>query len=182
MSCENDEKLQAKLRKLLALAERGEGGEKETAQRMLNKMLERHGMSIDDLATERRQIRWFGFRNSSERRLAIQILAKVCDTHSPDSYTNKRLPKNIGVMVTPAEAIEFELHYEALRKALAEHFKDAYSAFVQANHIFPASPRESKADAGSLSDRDLRMLAMAAAVEPTAVVGRIGKMKGAVND
>lgn len=42
----NDENVKARIRKLLALAERGVGGEKETANRMLNKMLDRHGMTL----------------------------------------------------------------------------------------------------------------------------------------
>lgn len=41
-----DDKVKAKLRKLIALAERGIGGEKENASRVLQKLLDRHGLAL----------------------------------------------------------------------------------------------------------------------------------------
>ena len=169
------EKVQAKLRKLQALAERGEGGEKANAQRMLEKLLARHGLSLDDLADERREIRWFAAVNKFDRRLAAQIMAKIGNTDDPGVYTNKRRPKQIGVETTPAEAVEFELHYDTLRKALAEHFNDAFSAFVQANRLFSSLPNDDLPE--ELSERDLRVMAMAGAVPVTPINPRLEHTK-----
>ena len=45
-----DEKTIQRIKKLQTLAERGVGGEKDTAERMLQKMLERNGIkSLDEL-------------------------------------------------------------------------------------------------------------------------------------
>ncbi|MCS4260246.1 hypothetical protein EDF83_1462 [Pseudomonas protegens] len=163
-------KVQDKLRKLLALAERGEGGEKINARRMLDKMLSRHGLTPDDLVDEHREIRWFP-ATSFDRRLALQILAKLHNTSDPGVYKSKQRPRQVGVKVTPAEAIEFELHYDTLRKALSEHFKDAFSAFVQANRLFPA---DSSTDSEpSLSERDFRVMSMASAIPLTQVRPRL---------
>jgi len=172
MTQDLDQKIQDKLRKLQALAERGVGGERETAARMLGKLLARHGLTVDDLADERREIRWFAAPTKFERRLACQILAKVCNTDDVPAYTSKSRPKQVAVKLTPSEAIEFELHYDALRKALEEHFQDAFSAFVQANRLFsnlPAAEPEAL-----LSERDFRVMSMAAAVQPTTVNPRLG--------
>ena len=47
---EMDEKTIQRIKKLQTLAERGVGGEKDTAERMLQKMLERNGIkSLDEL-------------------------------------------------------------------------------------------------------------------------------------
>ncbi len=47
---EMDEKTIQRIKKLQALAERGVGGEKDTAERMLQKMLERNSIkSLDEL-------------------------------------------------------------------------------------------------------------------------------------
>lgn len=165
------EKVQAKLRKLQALAERGEGGEKANAQRMLEKMLERHGLTVNDLDDERREVRWFPAANLFERRLAAQIMAKVCNTDDPGVYRNKRKAKQVGVEVTPAEAVEFEIHYDTLRKALAKHFDEAFSAFVQANRLFSDLPAP---DSGySLSESDFRIMSMASAISATPVHQRL---------
>ncbi|UXA39113.1 DUF2786 domain-containing protein [Pseudomonas juntendi] len=170
-----DVKVQTKLRKLQALAERGVGGEKDNAQRMLEKLLARHGLTIDDLADERREIRWFPAANKFESRLALQILSKICNTSSPDVYRHKQKPKLVGVRVTPAEAIEFELHYDALRKALGDHFQDAFSAFIQVNRLFPSNSGEEPE--ANVTERDFRVMSMAAAIQPTAVNPRIAGQK-----
>lgn len=166
-----DQKIQDKLRKLQALAERGAGGERVNAARMLGKLLARHGLTVDDLADERREMRWFPAPTTFERRLACQILAKVCNTDDPPAYRNKSRTKQIGIEVTPAEAIEFELHYDALRPALAAHFDEAFSAFVQVNRLFSDLPGAEPEPL--LSERDFRVMAMMAAVEPTVVNPRL---------
>lgn len=89
-------KVEAKLRKLLALAQRGEGGEKDNAQRMLEKLLARHGMSIDDLVDDRREIRWFPISTKYDRKLAAQIMSKVCNSDSPGLYISKGRVKKLA--------------------------------------------------------------------------------------
>jgi len=175
-----DPKVEAKLRKLLALAERGVGGEKDNARRMLDKLLARHGMTVDDLSDERREIRWFPTGNNYDRLLAAQIMGKVCNTLTPGIYTSKKRPKQVGVEVTLSEAIEFEIHYDTLRKALTEHFQDAFSAFVQANRLFPTDP--SIESEPSLSERDFRVMAMASAIPATQISPRLDFQRGARHD
>lgn len=170
-----DQKVQNKVRKLQALAERGVGGEKVNAQRMLEKLLARHGLTLEDLADERRETRWFPAPTKFDVRLAAQILAKVCNTDDPGVYSSKSRPKQVGVDVTPAEAIEFELHYDTLRKALTEHFRDAFSAFIQANRLFSNLPCDESSSA--LNERDLRIMSMAAATPATSINPRIAHSK-----
>ncbi len=43
------QKLQIKLRKIYELSQRGVEGEKENAQKMLNELLKKHNLSIDDI-------------------------------------------------------------------------------------------------------------------------------------
>lgn len=172
-----DEKVHAKLRKLLALAERGEGGEKETAQRMLNKMLARHGLTIDSLTEEERSVAWFKFSHENERRLGRQLASKILNSRDSNAYALYSNPsqlrrKQFGVMLTPAEAIEFELHYDILRKALAVHMDTAYSAFVQANNIFADGSCDRDAE---LTEQDMAVIAMASVTAKTQVTPRIGR-------
>lgn len=50
---EMDEKTIQRIKKLQALAERGVGGEKDTAEKMLQKMLKKNGIrSLDELQSE----------------------------------------------------------------------------------------------------------------------------------
>ncbi|MDH1526736.1 hypothetical protein [Pseudomonas mosselii] len=170
-----DQKVQDKLRKLQALADRGVGGEKVNAQRMLEKLLARNGLKLEDLADERRDTRWFPAPTKFDVRLAAQIMAKVCNTDDPGVYRSKNRPKQVGVDVTPAEAIEFELHYDTLRKALTEHFKDAFSAFIQVNRLFSNLPSDESNSA--MTERDLRIMSMAAATPATSINPRLAHNK-----
>jgi hypothetical protein len=170
-----DEKIQTKLRKLMALAERGVGGEKETARRMLEKMLARHGLTIESLTEEERSIAWFKFSHENERRLGRQLAAKVLNSRDSSAYALYRSPgrkKQFGVMLTPAEAVEFDLHYDVLRKALAVHTDIAYCAFIQANNVFPDRVDD---EASELTERDLAVVAMASVTAATEINPRIGR-------
>ena len=53
------ERITDKLRKLLALAERGCGGEAENAKRLLEAQLRRYGMTLEDLLNEGKKKRAF---------------------------------------------------------------------------------------------------------------------------
>ncbi len=75
-------------------------------------------------------------------------------------------------MLTPAEAIEFELHYDVLRTAMADHMETAYCAFVQANNIFADSSGNLDAE---LTERDRAVIAMASVTSATQVTPRIGR-------
>lgn len=50
------QKIVDRLNKLLKLAEQGVGGEKTTAQKMLDKMLIKHGLSISDISDESTEV------------------------------------------------------------------------------------------------------------------------------
>lgn len=167
------------MRKLLALAERGEGGEKVNAQRMLETMLRRHGMTIGDLIGEKRELHWFKASSSLDKQLARQIAAKVLDGQVV-SYRNQRNAKEVGIETTPAEAIEIDLHLEALRPALASHMDLAFSAFVQANRLFKSTPSE--APAKPMTDEERaharKVLAMADVTDATPVHKRIAASTG----
>ncbi|KAF1072669.1 MAG: hypothetical protein GAK45_00104 [Pseudomonas citronellolis] len=167
-----DEKVQAKVRKLQALAERGVGGEKVNAQRMLDKLLARHGLTLESLAEEHREVRWFKCANRLELRLAVQIAFKVIGgSYEGSYYRNKGRRSQIGVELTPSEAVEFDLHFDVLRKALAEHLDIAYSAFIQVNRVY--APDASDGDETPLTERDMAMLQMASGMKPTAVHQRL---------
>lgn len=171
----NDENVKARIRKLLALAERGVGGEKETANRMLNKMLDRHGMTLDDLRDDRRSLHPVKCANAFERRLVSQIISKVQNSPSPKVFKVGRACLTVHIEVTPAELVEFSIHWEALRKDLAKCLGNAYVAFVHTNNLFPADPGDA-VDEPMTPERmaDIEAItAMMRGMEPTAVHHRL---------
>ncbi|MDH0961053.1 DUF2786 domain-containing protein [Pseudomonas sp. o96-267] len=168
-----DEKIQAKLRKLLALAERGEGGEKENAARVLQRLMERHGVTMDDFAEEKRSVRWHRIAKN-KIVLALQIAAKVTQGANGTTYwVNKSKRGKIGFELTAAEAVEFELYLEVLLPAYDQHMKRAERAFICANELY--APATDDNDREELSAEDLAMIKMAGAIAPTEIQARIGR-------
>ncbi len=73
---EQIEKHKAKARRLLELAKRGVGGEQENAQRMLDELLAKHGISIDEIDADN-NIRTFKIKNPDDGLLLTNIILSV---------------------------------------------------------------------------------------------------------
>ena len=71
------ERITDKLKKLLALAERGCGGEAENARRLLEEHLRKYGMTLEDICENNISRRTFKYRNKEERTIIIQVFLSV---------------------------------------------------------------------------------------------------------
>lgn len=77
------ESIKEKLKKLLALAERGVQGEAENARRLLEKLCNEYGISIDELLDEN-QVKYYFFdvgRNKTQVDLFSQCYYKVANAN-----------------------------------------------------------------------------------------------------
>lgn len=139
---ENDqiqrERVLEKLGKIKALAEKGIGGEKETAMRMYAELCRKYDISDDEAQIEKVEERWFSYRTDTEERLLRQVFYKV--TGSTDCYVYvgpyKRRKKR-GVMCTRLEALEIELLFNFYREQLKAELEVFMGAFMSANSIYP---------------------------------------------
>lgn len=68
-----DNKKKQLLNKLKALAERGVGGEKETAQRKLQELMEKYEIDENDLSDDKKEKYQFKYKNEFEKKLIKQI-------------------------------------------------------------------------------------------------------------
>lgn len=129
-----------RMKKILALARRGVGGEKTTAEAMLNKLLNKYGMTVADLeggdhVAMRRE---FKYTTEYDRRLLRQVVAFVLDTRSFTSW--KRTGKKIMLFdLTALQYAEVDIRYTAyraqLRKELAKATDRIYLAFIHTNDL-----------------------------------------------
>lgn len=78
-----DEKTIQRIKKLQALAERGVGGEKTTAQKKLAKLLKDNGInSLDELQEEEYEYTIFSYNGKHEIKLLRQCMYKVMGAKS----------------------------------------------------------------------------------------------------
>lgn len=142
------EKIIEKLKKLLALAERGEAGEAHNARRLLENELRKHNLTLEDLASDKRKNYVFPYKDKDERRLLVQILVNVCGSKSEafteSTYNSKK--KRLYAYLTDMEYIDvsnmYDFHRSHLRKEKERLLKELFSAYVNKHNIFDKDPSE----------------------------------------
>jgi hypothetical protein len=177
MSAGGNERIRAKLLKLLALARQGVGGEKANAEAMLGKLLAKHGLSIEDLddAKAPRDTCWFRPVGKEERTLLANCVATVIGrARANESWRMKSARTLVGYDLTGAEFAQvelvFEIHRRAFRKHLQQQRRAALLAYLSKNDIFPADDDDAPAQPSTLSPEDVQaIVAMIAGMRPTAV-------------
>lgn len=173
-----DEKTIQRIKKLQALAERGVGGEKETAEKMLQKMLEKNGIrSLDELQSEKYEYVLFPYNGKYEMKLLKQCIYKVLTAASDRTYyRTKGKRQKLGIYCTKAQKIEIQMEFDFYRKVFYEELDIFISAFINAQSIFP--PDAPVGIASSLNERKMKMLRMAGEIDKRTRMAMIGDKGG----
>jgi hypothetical protein len=154
------------MKKILALARRGVGGEKATAEAMLAKLLARYGMTVADLDGDEQKAErhFFTYRTDTERRLLIQIVANITGANSIHHWKRKG-KRVIGFELTTLQYAEVDVRYEAYRGPLQAELNKTtnrvYAAFVQANDLGVSRTNEDDDSDRPPTDLDELMAVMA---------------------
>lgn len=130
-------KLEAKLLKIKALAERGEGGEKESALKLYHKLLRKYDIDEKSLQSDELKKRWFAYESDIEENLLVQIFYMVTgDT----KYFRRHSPTKghqCGCICTEFEKTEIRFYFEFYKDALQQEMEAFLMAFKLKNHLFP---------------------------------------------
>lgn len=136
------------LKKLQALAERGVGGEKETAERKLRQLMEKYGIDEMEFAEDRLEEFEFKYKNAQEEQLIRQLLYKMFGAEwRSKSYTYRfgKGSKSIqGVECTRAEGIQLQIEYEFYKDLWQQEMQLFYNAFIQKHRLFSLRPEDTK--------------------------------------
>lgn len=129
------DKVVALLRKLKALADRGEGGEKENAERMLVEFLKKHDISLSQLQEDDLEDRIFKVP-VRYKQLFIQVAASILGRER-SIYGVRGYPSNVMIECSVSEYTELQMAFDFYRDALAEQLELFEEAFYQKNKLFP---------------------------------------------
>lgn len=162
-----DEKTRERIKKLQALAERGVGGEKDTAQKMLSKLLEKNGISsLEELETDKVEYYLFSYSGKHEIALLKQCMYKVLGAANDTvTYRTRGTRQKIGIYCTKAQKIEIELEFEFYRNVFYEELTTFMSAFIQAQEIFPQDAPTLNRELWELSEEDIREMQIAEGIK-----------------
>lgn len=132
MSRDKDiESIKIKILKLHALAESGNTYEAENARAMLEKWLRQYGLTLDEILSEKEEVRWCDFkaRNEVERKILFQCYFKVKNV---GKLQYRKYKDEISFELTSYEFAEIANYYEWHRKQLTKELKALQKDFIEA--------------------------------------------------
>lgn len=129
------------LRKLKALAEKGVGGEKINARKKLEALMQKNGITEDELDEETAIECLFNISGIRERRLLMQIIYKVLDSKSniyirSDHVGNGRRKRWIGCRATIAQKIEIEFLFDFYKRLYKREEEFFFDTFIQKHELY----------------------------------------------
>lgn len=134
--------IKERLKKVFALALEGaEGGERETAQALLDKLMKKYGLSISDIEDDIPVENEFTYHGNEQRRILMQTVYKVIG-HVDEVYvfsnpnTGRICRTKFVVFCTPAQSVEIKFLFD-FYSALWQKEKDMLlRAFIQKHKLF----------------------------------------------
>lgn len=152
------------IKKIKALADRGVGGEKENAQKLLKSLMLKYNISEEELDEE--VIKEFyitvpKFYRSMD--LIYQVLYSVVGENCRNMLW--RRGRKRFLKCTTAEFLEFEAKFKFYFYHYKKEIDRYYSAFIQANEIFPSLEKANRSSKSELTEEDKKMLKLASSLE-----------------
>lgn len=151
------------LNNLNELAKRGVGGEKENAEKLLERLLKKYNMTIEEIEADVPKTRYIlRSENKSnfdyEKILIDQLLYKIKPDAVTRVFTYRRIKRNrltTIVDLTDAEWLMFQYEFSVYKEALEKELGLFMSAFISKNHIYPSAEqtKDLKDTATDISDK-----------------------------
>jgi hypothetical protein len=136
------------IKKIKALAEKGVGGEKLNAEKMLHRLLKKHDISIEDVDGEKMEDYFFKVK-PEDVRLFVQVAKSVrYDLKLYGGIPTKKIKEyklqgNYIATCTAFEFIEIKTMLDHYTRLYKEELDVFFGAFIQANNLF-ANPPENE--------------------------------------
>jgi hypothetical protein len=147
---DSDNKVIQLAKKLKELADRGEGGEKNSAEYHLNKLLEKHKLTLEDILEEKRDVRMFKVSKEKET-LFFQIVGSVAGKEATRHHKDRT---SIWLNLTTTEYLEIDAKFDFYWRAYKEELGIFYSAFVQKNKLYCKPSKNDEKDEKELSKEE----------------------------
>ena len=152
-----------RLKSVYNLALNGVDGEKESAKRILGKLLEKYNVSINELEEEQADIFAFTFHGKRQRKLLIQVAYKVLDC-PPTCYgvrvgSSKRIsPSQIGIRCTKYQRTEIMFLHEFYCQLWESELDKLMLAFVYKHDLYGTGELDEDMKSESPSEEEMMQI------------------------
>lgn len=171
------------IKKIKALAEKGVGGEAKNAQKLLNKMLAKHNLTLEDIEGEK--VQDYLFKASGINALLLNQIVKRVNYCLKVYVIPAAKVKQYGlngnnlVTCTPAEFIEIDQMFFLYKRLFKKESKIFYKAFLAANDLLVRPPKSEQKTTANLTPEELeewkRMRAMAISIKTETIKKQLPK-------
>lgn len=145
-------------RKLKALADRGVGGEKRNAQKILDSLLKKHSISIEEIEGDKIETYYFkasGIYSDLLHQIVKRVNYNLKVWEVPVKAQKKfRVAGNIFTECTAAEYIEIDQMFSVYKKLFKEESDFFFKAFLTANDLLARPPKEQMKTTNDLSPEE----------------------------
>ena len=159
------------LKKIQALAARGCNGERDTAARKLDELMNKYNISDDDLSEEKIVCETHVYHGSEEKQLLAQIACMVVNVNGGIFYsiqntlTNRVSSTKLAIDATAAQHIEIECLFDFYKKQWEKQKKLFLTAFIRKNELFPTAPPDERTGNEYTLEEQLKIMAMAQGID-----------------
>lgn len=149
----------ARIRKVLSLAENGVAGEKDNAQRILQKLLDKYGLSMSDIIEESQDIvvAWYNYKDRHHKDLLMYCVATVTNKTVTSWVPRHGHAKKLAFKLVAGDHLEVAAMYEYYKKLWNDELKTFYKAFV-GKHGLGSSVSGRDGPKTGMSDEELEKL------------------------
>lgn len=127
-------------KKLKALADRGIGGEKINAEKMLKALMKKHGITMQEIEGD--EIDFNEIIVSKEKKKLFHQIGYSIFGKAFRNLDIRRVGSTRYVKCTKAQAVEWEAKLNFYWRLYAEELDIFFHAFVQRNNIFSSDAEE----------------------------------------
>lgn len=131
-------------KKLKKLAETGVGGERYNAQKQLDRVMEKHGITKEQLEDDVKVDVVFKIRRH-QKRLFGQVLASVIGMNAP-AFSYRKAPCTIFVSMTKVQEAEVRAKFGFYWRAWQDQQELFMRAFIMKNNLYPADGQVRSSD------------------------------------
>lgn len=164
-----------KLRKLQTLSERGEGGEAENATKFLYQLMNKYGISLDEISNETPKRQYYNHKGINQK-FVLQIIASEIGNFKYSKLSGKGKKSSLSFTCTDSEFKFIVAKINYYWKLLKEEEKLFYKAFIHSNSLYPKPSENDVPRKFTQKDIDefYKIMKMAATIDPKPMNKLIG--------
>lgn len=162
---DNKEKIIELARKIKELSDKGQDGEKQSAEYHLQKLLKKHGLTLEDIMLPERTTYDFTLDAAIPIKFVMQVLASCCGSSKEYgwklySYKSKSTKKKSYYVenIEPTLYFEFLFKVEFYWKDYQIQSENFYSAYIQKNALYTKDSRTSPKEISEMSRKEKESL------------------------